>query len=470
MTCQATTQKAQQQTPTAPLLSSGILQRKCASCGQHTYAGGECAECQKKRSPLQRRSSDRAEITEVPPIVHEVLRSPGQPLDPDTRDFMESRFGHDFSQVRVHTDTKAADSAQAVDALAYTVGRDVVFGADQYEPKMTEGKKLLAHELTHVVQQQSLPPSPELKISAAGNVLEKEADASATALLQNMPQLRVTNLARPLLLRQPAEQLRPTPPRPAPPVRRPPPLRVIEGGLSKATARSAERTGWRYFWRAVAKRFALRGAVAAALAAADGPLPIGELIDLGLALWTIWEIVQLWDIIWSEASQIQDREQQGESEAQAETQPQTQPQTQPMPDVDFDEDSRRGCRARAIAQRGGNSCHDQFATSISGVTREWEVQTPEGFYATFDALGRDRILYEIKTGYRFLLNTSPQTYQLRERTINRFIEQSENQLLVATRCNYPLTWVFNDSQVADFVDGFIQPPVRFQPFPCDEDR
>lgn len=69
------------------------------------------------------------------------------------RHYFEPRFGYDFSQVRVHTDAKAAESARAVNALAFTVGRDVAFGAGQYAPGTTEGKRLLAHELTHVVQQ-----------------------------------------------------------------------------------------------------------------------------------------------------------------------------------------------------------------------------------------------------------------------------------------------------------------------------
>jgi hypothetical protein len=89
----------------------------------------------------------------VPPIVHDVLRSTGQPLDAATRAFMEPRFDHDFSQVRVHTDARAAESARAVDALAYTVGRGVVFGAGRYAPETQIGKVLLAHELTHIVQQ-----------------------------------------------------------------------------------------------------------------------------------------------------------------------------------------------------------------------------------------------------------------------------------------------------------------------------
>src|SRR5260221_3570864 len=90
---------------------------------------------------------------EVPRIVQEVLTSNGQPLDTTTQAFMEPRFGYDFSQVRVHTDEQAVESAQAVNALAYTVGKDVVFAEGQYAPGTSEGQRLLAHELTHVVQQ-----------------------------------------------------------------------------------------------------------------------------------------------------------------------------------------------------------------------------------------------------------------------------------------------------------------------------
>jgi hypothetical protein len=102
---------------------------------------------------LYRRAVNNGELSERRPIVHEVLRSPGQPLDSATRSFMEPHFGHDFSQVRVHTDSRAAESARAVNVVAYTVGRDVVFGAGRYSPMTTAGQRLLAHELTHFVQQ-----------------------------------------------------------------------------------------------------------------------------------------------------------------------------------------------------------------------------------------------------------------------------------------------------------------------------
>ena len=89
----------------------------------------------------------------VPPIVHEVLGSPGRPLDPGARAFFEPRLGHDFARVRVHTDTRAAQSASAVQARAYAVGSNVVFAAGQYAPQSDAGRRLLAHELVHVVQQ-----------------------------------------------------------------------------------------------------------------------------------------------------------------------------------------------------------------------------------------------------------------------------------------------------------------------------
>lgn len=113
----------------------------------------------------------------MPAIVHEVLRSPGQPLDPTTRVFMESRFGHDFSHVRVHTGTRAVKSAQTVSAQAYTVGRDVVFGAGQYNPGTLHGQALMAHELTHVIQQRgaSMAAVEGLKVEPSDSPFEREA-------------------------------------------------------------------------------------------------------------------------------------------------------------------------------------------------------------------------------------------------------------------------------------------------------
>jgi hypothetical protein len=129
----------------------------------------------KVAQPVEHAAGSPAAVSDIPSIVHEVLNSPGQPLDPDAREVMESRFGYDFSQVRVHTDEKAAESAQAVNASAYTVGRDVVFGAGQYTPGTSEGGSLMAHELTHVVQQQ------KCLWSGYGTQIQRQADKSSSA-------------------------------------------------------------------------------------------------------------------------------------------------------------------------------------------------------------------------------------------------------------------------------------------------
>jgi peptidoglycan hydrolase-like protein with peptidoglycan-binding domain len=106
-------------------------------------------------SRMRAKSATRPEavVGDTPDIVHQVIRSPGQPLDTMTRTFFEPRFGHDFGQVRVHTDTRAAGAALAVGAHAFTVNRHIAFGRGQYAPDASAGRQLLAHELAHVVQQ-----------------------------------------------------------------------------------------------------------------------------------------------------------------------------------------------------------------------------------------------------------------------------------------------------------------------------
>lgn len=178
-------------------LRGQVLQRKCA-CGGNPGPSGECSECRKNRltgqtrklqtklrvnqpgdaweqeadrmadavtgerlSPgissaqpsLMRTSASTPSAVEAPASVETVLNTAGQPLAPSTQALMESRFGHDFSQVRVHTDAQAAESAQTIQALAYTVGQNIAFASGQYAPNTHAGQKLLAHELTHVVQQ-----------------------------------------------------------------------------------------------------------------------------------------------------------------------------------------------------------------------------------------------------------------------------------------------------------------------------
>jgi Domain of unknown function (DUF4157) len=115
----------------------------------------KCASCSEEEEQKTLRTKPAGSITpgEAPPIVHQALRSSGQPLDTATRSFVEPRFRRDFSGVRVHTGADAAQSAQAVNAVAYTVGSDIVFGQGKFAPVTPAGQRLLAHELAHVVQQ-----------------------------------------------------------------------------------------------------------------------------------------------------------------------------------------------------------------------------------------------------------------------------------------------------------------------------
>lgn len=187
-------QRLQQKTAPVPSFASargGILQRKSINAGVETQ-------------------DDFA----VPPIVHEVVRSTGRPLDPATRSFMEPRFGHDFSRISIHSDKRAAESAQTVNALAYTVGRHVVFGEGQYQLASAEGRHLLAHELAHTIQQENQRSSiPQLlAIGTVNDPSEAQADALADQVVSSSPIMATASTltrnqsSAPILQRQPCKK------------------------------------------------------------------------------------------------------------------------------------------------------------------------------------------------------------------------------------------------------------------------
>lgn len=163
-------------------------------------------------APLQREASGTAMVDTAPPEVHDVLRGPGSPLDRSTRGFMESRFGHNFSSVRVFHDEAAARSARSVAANAYTVGDKIVFNCGRYSPESHSGRRLLAHELTHVVQQQFASPTgaSRLPIGEPGSAHELAAERAASASMQDSPSPdgggRAEALARASRLHQPVVQ------------------------------------------------------------------------------------------------------------------------------------------------------------------------------------------------------------------------------------------------------------------------
>ncbi|MFZ1465522.1 MAG: DUF4157 domain-containing protein, partial [Anaerolineae bacterium] len=180
-----------------------LLQRQCA-CGNHTVAGGECAACAKKGEiSLQRSALSDQPMNGVPPIVYDVLHESGDGLDASTRVFMEERFGHDFSGVRVYTNTRAAESAYAVAAKAYTIGQNVVFGQGRYAPSTSEGKRLFAHELAHVVQQSRRGVAQSAAIESD---LERAADNAANSLVKGSGLVRVSGSAPVGLARDPISE------------------------------------------------------------------------------------------------------------------------------------------------------------------------------------------------------------------------------------------------------------------------
>jgi hypothetical protein len=161
----------------------GLLQRACACGGKSPE--GECDECKLSRKA----SGESATGAPVPGVVGEVLRSAGRPLDAATQTLMDTRFHSDFSRVRIHDDARAAESASAVSALAYTVGHHVVFGQGHYSPTTAAGRRLLAHELTHVVQQSASgsASAQAFSIGPANSPAEREAEAMADAVTAGAP-------------------------------------------------------------------------------------------------------------------------------------------------------------------------------------------------------------------------------------------------------------------------------------------
>jgi hypothetical protein len=134
----------------ADRVAEGHINRKCSACKMKKEKGEEEESLDITRKPS---AGTGFEVNnEVTNEISNVVSSGGSSLDNETKELMESRFGYDFSRVRVYADKQAAESAEAMNALAYTVGRDIVFGTSQYAPRSKEGQKLLAHELTHVVQ------------------------------------------------------------------------------------------------------------------------------------------------------------------------------------------------------------------------------------------------------------------------------------------------------------------------------
>ncbi|WP_217468642.1 DUF4157 domain-containing protein [Paraburkholderia fynbosensis] len=147
--------------------------RKCAAC----------EEDDKKKLQMRPSTAPASGAVDALASVQDVLASSGQPLDATARAYLEPRFGHDFSRVRVHTNDRAAKSAQSIGASAYTTGSDIVFAAGQYDPGSRAGRHLLAHELTHTIQQRA--SFPKVLRQADDRPDPDDAGAAPTASLED---------------------------------------------------------------------------------------------------------------------------------------------------------------------------------------------------------------------------------------------------------------------------------------------
>jgi hypothetical protein len=203
MSGRALTSVQKQSAPAAPL-AGRILRRKCA-CGNHA-TGGVCDEC-KEQAVLQRKAAGQNAPETIPPIVRDVLNSPGQPLEKATAEFMESRFGHDLSGVQVHTDARAQQAAAAVNARAFAFGHHLTFGAGEYSPQTMSGSRLLAHEIAHVVQQTGQRARKTESNSA--EQLEQSANRAADAAISGFAPVAISDASAPRLARAPNPQNNP---------------------------------------------------------------------------------------------------------------------------------------------------------------------------------------------------------------------------------------------------------------------
>ena len=145
----------------------------------------------KQNVAIARSSSSTTHLAGAPQrdrfsLVRQVLQSPGYPLEAETREVMEKRFAHDFAKVRIHTDERAGHSADAIEANAYTVGNHVAFGPRQFNPITNLGRHLLAHELTHTIQQSDCGRD-RLSLARLDSPLETEAERAATEVDRAKP-------------------------------------------------------------------------------------------------------------------------------------------------------------------------------------------------------------------------------------------------------------------------------------------
>ncbi len=259
------------------------IQTKCDTCEQEEQIQrSACSSASLSPSQIQASSNG---TTQAQPSLESRLNATkggGSPLADGVRNFMEPRFGADFSHVQVHTCSEAVQMNRELGAQAFAHGSDIYFGAG----KSAGNNELTAHELTHVVQQ-------------TGKVQAKLATQQPTRLTYPSNHSSRTLSSSQRIGSSTRLALRPTK---LPPV----PNAILRQTLQRKVG---QKLLWGKFWQVVGKRFGVKIAAAGTAAIADGPLPIGDLISIGLTIWMIWDLIQLWDMLWEETIQELEQEQ-----------------------------------------------------------------------------------------------------------------------------------------------------------------
>jgi hypothetical protein len=472
------------------------LRRKC-SCGGSAGSTGECEECkQKKEEPtVQRKAAGIAGPAFAPPIVHEVLNSPGRPLDQATRDFFEPKFEQDLSSVRLHTGAPAAQSASQVKALAYTVGHDVVFADRQFAPNSKDGMGLLAHELAHVIQQgqgpdvlqryaeaepdveeeveeeteetpsgrHAAPPSPyslrgrieahrraqteddltfEMELpasttqrggSAAANFQEEKPKQTTSAATQSGT---VTVQYTPTVFHM---------------------LDAMEADIARAQTSEDILDIYLAYFRESAAMLAPRATSGTRLPfrtfADKIPLfhvPPEQADPDGTERTTVFvtAVKRRTDI---------DPKLSTDATLEAIIRGFLQHEAQQEQAVTARLGQNQGpCQTRAIPRKGGNKDHDDYATEVTGQNTDFEVTAPGGLKCAFD--GQDvkdpKVVWEVKTRHEW---STPQGIPsgIFSPRIQDAILKMESQLErckgVAQRCGYQYKWAFENKSAAEFM-------------------
>jgi hypothetical protein len=526
-------------------------------CGGHPCPAGGCNDHESEDAVY--RSATGSPARDMDSALA-MARTTGRSLPGEVAEAMGARLGHDFSQVRIHDDAQAAASAAHYAADAYTLGSHIVFGAGHYQPGSQAGQRLLAHELTHVIQARN-GGGGATGVSSPSDASEQEASRVAATALGGA-EVRVGAAAAQGIQRQagdgsqqgakpaavPAEKWSKTledayrkqgDEKRATAIRlcrenggRSCNLVLTQSEMSALYAASKQDRGDEKKVRTDAFRIlpvlgfvaagagaaagtttgtaAGGGTVAGAAGAAAGPLAIVAVcVIAGVQLWLLGQFQQELEskgfIILDDPLAVCikgchtspvplpksrpipefDRDLPMDKDTikkwldaekkpapATEEKPGPRPAAPRLPDPDVDDEERKGCRGTAGPPLGGNTCHDQFATSVSGVPREWVVTTPEGIVESYDARSRDGgMLYEMKTGYGFLgiQHPTPAQRTMITRTAERWQRQSAAQQVVASKCGYQLTWYFTNEAARAFADGIIQPRTVRVPFRCDVD-